>query len=844
MHDVPGPSQIVPQLWATAWPRVRFLASGGNSLNGSDDEYEARSFHFLLTAFLAWVVLMESVVVPIFIVRKSAVASILLVVGGAALAGLVLLRRGHKRAAAVLVLGVAWCAGAGVSLLSGGLNSWGISLPVAVVLGAALLLGRSAALGFAAASLVVSLIEAILQHTGHPPPRYFPGAPLALWATQVAVLVVVVGSSLAVLEVLRSRVAAQRESEERYKALFDRSLDCVFLVDLEGRFLDANQAALDLLGYRREDVTTVTFQSLLTEDQLALALRTAAEVSATGRQRNPNEYRLRRRDGDEVFVETKSSLIYRDGKPFAIQGIARDITGRKRVEEERAKLQEQLHQAQKMESIGRLAGGVAHDFNNLLTVINGYSQLLLARLGADDPLRTDISRIRDAGRHAAELTQQLLAFSRKQVLHPRILDLNSTVAEMQPMMARLVGEDVELRIGLHPETTAIRADLHQLKQVIMNLAVNSRDAMPHGGRLSIETTVVQLGESDVQLHAGASVGPYVLLTVSDTGLGMDDETRKRVFEPFFTTKEVGKGTGLGLSMIQGVVDQSGGFIEVLSEPGRGTTFRIYLPKVEDAPIESAQPESATATGGKETVLVVEDQADVRNYAAAALETYGYRVIQAENADEALMASEAKRNSVDLVLTDVVMPNVGGGGLADRLRKRWPRIKVLFMSGYADDAIVDRGLLKKDAEFIQKPFSPDQLAIKVREILAAPHRSTRILVADDAGSRGSVRRVLEHGGHEVIEAVDGRQALQEVRGGHVDLVITGLPVPKQKGVEIVRALRREAAGVGIIVISGAFGDQLLIEAQAVGADAVLNKPVSAELLLTTVEEVLKLRRLPS
>ena len=697
--------------------RALFLLRGGDRFQGCDDEPAARRFHFVLTAFLVWVGLMELLVVPLFVVHKAVGAAILMAVGATDLAGLVLLRRGHRRAAVTLVVGFGWCAAAGVSFVSGGVR--GSGLLIAMVLCAAWLVGRSAALYLAAATLLLSFVEACLQYTGHPLPVYFPGTPFVVWAFQVGVLALGVGPILSVLEALRSQVLALRENEERYRALFDRSLDCVYLVDFEGHFLDANQAALDLTGYRREDLATLTFQSVLTQDQLPLAFRTAQEIGATGRQQNPSEYRLRCRDGREVDVETQASLIYRGGKPFAIQGIARDITGRKRAAEEKAKMQEQLHQAQKMESVGRLAGGVAHDFNNLLTVINGHSSSLLTKLSADDPLRATIAQIRAAGERAAGLTHQLLAFSRKQVLQPRTLDLNHLVAEMWPMLARLLGEDVQLSVELHSEATAIRADQHQLEQVVMNLAMNSRDAMPHGGRLLIKTGVAEWGESDARPHPGAKAGPYVVLAVSDTGIGMDDETCGHIFEPFFTTKEVGKGTGLGLSMIQGIVEQSGGFVEVGSEPGRGTTFRIYLPRVVDAALDSAQPESAPSTGGKDTVLVVEDQAEVRNFVAEALEAYGYRVLQAENAGEALRVCEAEGESVDLVLTDSVMPNGSGGELADRLSKAWPRIKVLFMSGYTDDAIVRGGVLEGGAEFIQKPFSPDQLAVKVRALLAAP-----------------------------------------------------------------------------------------------------------------------------
>jgi CheY-like chemotaxis protein len=331
-----------------------------------------------------------------------------------------------------------------------------------------------------------------------------------------------------------------------------------------------------------------------------------------------------------------------------------------------------------------------------------------------------------------------------------------------------MGEDVEVSVELHAEATTIRADPNQLDQVVMNLVVNARDAMPEGGKLSIETGAVEWDDSYAQSHPGARAGPYVMLAVSDTGVGMNEETRRHIFEPFFTTKEVGKGTGLGLSTVHGIVEQSGGYIDVHSEPGHGTTFKVYLPRTEDAAADAGMPEALPAVRGKETVLVVKDQAEVRKYAAAALEAYGYRVIQAESAAEALLVCEREADRIDLVLTDVVMPNLSGRELAHRLEKRWPEIKVLFMSGYTGDAIMHHGAPKEGTEYIPKPFGPDQLAIKVREVLGAPKRRARVLVADDeAGVRSFLRTVLEDGGYEVIEAAHGEQALREAREGGVD-----------------------------------------------------------------------------
>jgi PAS domain S-box-containing protein len=554
------------------------------------------------------------------------------------------------------------------------------------------------------------------------------------------------------------------------------------------------------------------------------------------------EHRIVLPGGAIRWTSTRAQTFF-DGegsarRPVRTVGAITDITERNQAEAEKGRLEEQLFQAQKMESIGRLAGGVAHDFNNLLTVINGYSQLALAELEEGDPLRATIAEIHKAGQRAEGLTRQLLAFSRKQVLQPRVLDLNRVVREMQPMLERLVGEDVEVRVSLDPESGTVNADPHQVEQVIMNLAVNARDAMPGGGRLLIETAGVELDTSYTRLHPLVRKGRYVMLAVSDSGRGMDEETRQRIFEPFFTTKPAGQGTGMGLSTVQGIAAQSGGHIDVYSEPDRGTTFKLYLPALAEPAPDRKMPAAVPVLGGKETVLVVEDVAEVRDYAVSALKAYGYHVIQAASAAEALHICERERAGIQLVLTDVVMPNVSGWELANQLEKLRPGIHVLFMSGYTDDVIALTGVLDERVNFIEKPFSPEELARKVRSVLGPPARAARILVADDeAGVRRFLRAVLEGGGYEAVEAEDGKQALEAVRTGQVDLVITDLVMSEQEGIETIQALRREAPGVALIAISGAFEGQFLKIAQLLGADAVLRKPVSAKLLLATVAEAL-------
>jgi PAS domain S-box-containing protein len=503
----------------------------------------------------------------------------------------------------------------------------------------------------------------------------------------------------------------------------------------------------------------------------------------------------------------------------------------------REKLQAQFMQSQKMESVGRLAGGVAHDFNNLLTVINGYSQMLLRKMHADDPLRTMVEEVHKAGHRAAGLTQQLLAYSRKQVLQPCTLGLDSILREMKPMLTRLVGEDVEVNVDLRAGGATIHADRHQLEQVVMNLAVNSRDAMPGGGKLSIETDVVEWGPSQAQSHPGADEGHYVMLAVGDTGMGMSKETLEHIFEPFFTTKGSGQGTGLGLSMIQGIVAQSGGYIEVGSQPEHGTTFKIYLPMVEGTETETRRVVTALATGGKETVLVVDDQAEVLAFAAAALEGYGYRVMVAPDGAEALLLGE--REHVDLLVTDVVMPNMSGQALAERLEKLRPGMKVLFMSGYTADVMASHGALAEGVELIEKPFDAEQLAIRVREVLgpAKAGRPTVLVAENSAPVRKMLSTILSEAGYAVVEACDGVQALERLRESPAQLALIDVNMPRQGGFDTARAIREERPEVKIILMSAALGKAHPLDPAGLGVDGLLPVPVAPEPLLDAVRHLL-------
>jgi PAS domain S-box-containing protein len=502
---------------------------------------------------------------------------------------------------------------------------------------------------------------------------------------------------------------ALQESEERYRDLVENAHDIIYSHDLEGNYTSVNKAGEQITGYTSEEALKLNFTQTIAPEYHTKAME-MLERKLAGEKVTAYELELLAKDGRRIAVEVNTKLVFHDNLPVGVQGIARDVTERKHLEE-------QLRQAQKMEAIGQLAGGVAHDFNNLLTAINGYSSLALQRTDESSTTRGYLEEIKKAGDRAANLTRQLLAFGRKQMLQPITLNLNEVVGDINKMLRRLIGEDVQLTAKLDPALKTIKADRGQIEQVLVNLVVNARDAMPRGGHLTIETTNFEVNGDYSRKHIGVQLGSYVMLTVSDTGIGMRDEVKARIFEPFFTTKEKGKGTGLGLSTVYGIVKQSGGHISVYSEPGQGTTFRVYLPQIEDGTerTEKTTPEIA-APNGSETILLVEDEDVVRELARKILEEVGYNVIDASGGEEAIRLCCEHNEPIQLLLTDVVMPGISGKETAERLIALRPTTRVLFMSGYTDHAIVHHGALDADVKFIQKPFTPSALAKKVREVL--------------------------------------------------------------------------------------------------------------------------------
>jgi PAS domain S-box-containing protein len=531
--------------------------------------------------------------------------------------------------------------------------------------------------------------------------------------------------SIGKLEIFRD-ITERKQAEEALRkernfsqSIIDTAQTIILVLNPDGSIAEFNPYMEKLSGYSIEEVRGKDwFETFLPEhDRQKIGELFTKAISDIKIEGNINP--IVTRDGKELTIEWfDRTLKDKNGDITGILSIGQDITERRNIEE-------QLRQSQKMEAIGMLAGGVAHDFNNLLTVILGNAQLALMNVIKDESLRKEIKEIKKAGEKAASLTRRLLAFSRKQIVQPKILDINEVIKEMEKMLKYMIGENIDFQTVLGPELWKICADPGQINQIIMNMVINSRDAMLRGGGLTIETANADLNENYFCEHGIKEVpGHYIMLAVSDTGSGMDKETQEHIFEPFFTTKEVGQGTGLGLSTIYGIVKQNNGFVWVYSEPGKGTTFKVYLPKVKDAEPEEKEQTPVDDSGGSETVLIVEDDDKLRKFVQRALQMYGYRILDAENGEDALRVCGEYEGQIDLMITDVVMPKMGGREAAERLQHLYPQIKVIYMSGYTDNTIVHYGVLTPELNFIQKPFTPKGLARKVREALESNHYKLR------------------------------------------------------------------------------------------------------------------------
>jgi hypothetical protein len=494
-------------------------------------------------------------------------------------------------------------------------------------------------------------------------------------------------------------------------AILESSSQAILAVDREGCILLANPRTEEMFGYSRGELAGARIGLLLPEES-----RSRHDLHTAGYFESPNVRPMgmgldlagRRKDGSVFPVEVSLSYVKAGGQLLAIAFVT-DITPRKALEE-------QLMHAQKMEAIGRLAGGVAHDFNNMLTITSGYARMIVDALSPADKLRGYAGEILKASEKASELTRQLLAFSSRQAMTPRVIDVNELIADMEKMLRRLIGEDIELRVSLWPEGAHIEGDPSHITQAILNLAVNARDAMPEGGRLTVETAMARLDETYARTHLGVRPGDYVLIAVSDTGHGMDAETRRRIFEPFFTTKKDGKGTGLGLATVYGTVKQSGGEVWVYSEPGNGSTFKLYFPAVAGRGAAAGAAVPAAAAGGTETLLVAEDEDGVRELLAAMLTKSGYKVLAAANGQEALRLSAAHSGPIHLLVTDLVMPGMSGRQLATAIQAARPGTRVLFLSGYTANAAVQNGVVQGGEHFLAKPFTGEDIEGRIRRIL--------------------------------------------------------------------------------------------------------------------------------
>ena len=652
--------------------------------------------------------------------RTSAVLAnaIVLALGfGAYGTALAVLQKGSLRAASVIYLVGTWLMWTIVIVGSGGIHSPGVVFYVAITISAAWLLGFRAVVASGIVCLASSLAMAVLEMKGFRMPAIFPGTPIGIWCALLTAMTIAAVPAAQVLQTLRDSLAksrdaefALRESEERLRLGQDAAGIGAFEWNIRTGVNTWTPKLEELYGlpvgaFGR---TQKAWENLVHPEDRAEAVERVQQAFETG-EPGEAEFRVIWPDGSVHWLYGRWQVVKdAGGTPLRLRGVNIDITDRRQTEE-------RLRHAQKLESIGRLAGGLAHDYNNLMSIILLHADSAFKELSSGELAGDSVAAIRDAAEKAVALGQQLMAFSSKRPSQPEVLDLNSVTSDTKKLVQRLIGEDVAVTFNPGSGLRLVKADRGQLVQIMMNLAVNSRDAMPQGGAFTIETANVEFNASDARLNAGALLGPYVMLVVRDTGHGMDEATQARIFEPFFTTKAIGKGTGLGLSVVYGIVRQSGGFITVSSEPGHGAEFRIYLPAVLELPKPILQRQHGPVRGGSETILVVEDEPALRQKIREVMENVGYRVLVARDGDEGTRLAIEDARQIHLLLTDVVMANISGPRLSERLRTTRPDTKTLYMSGYPDMGEGSEAL-RSQTNFIEKPFTQEVLLRRVREVL--------------------------------------------------------------------------------------------------------------------------------
>jgi PAS domain S-box-containing protein len=639
----------------------------------------------------------------------------------------------------------------------------------------------------------------------------------------------------------RKRVEeALQQSEKKFRLLTENSVIGIYIIQ-DGKMAYVNSSFAKTFGYSSDEINDkLSPEDLIHPDDIQIVMRKLQERQEGIVEKSSNIFKAIKKDKSLIYIEVYGMIFDYQGRP-AVMGTLLDVTERKSAEVEHEKIEEQFRMALKMEAVGRLAGGLAHDFNNMLSIILGYGEHLIEQLYDRNLLQEEAKEIVKASQRSASLIRQLLAYSRRQTLQPKVLVLNTVIRNMDKMVHQLLGEDTKLELQLSRDLAYVMADPGQIEQVILNLVVNAHDAMPQGGTLIIKTENVELDDAYARDHTNVMPGPYVMLAMTDTGFGMDKETLAHIFDPFFTTKEKGKGTGLGLPMVYGIVKQSGGHIWVDSEPGNGTTFKIYLPQTQDEPwIEEDKPKDKRKGNG-EYILLVEDEESIRTLLKTNLLNLDYKVSSAANGSEALQLVEKKTFKPDLVITDVVMPGMSGSELVKHLYRTHPGIKVLFMSGYADDAVISHGVLDPGTFFIQKPFDISELAAKVWDVLhgkGTVKRSVKkiLMIDDDVQVRDLVRWFCTKGGHDFTGVDSSAGAIEVLAGQAVDVLLIDMNIPGTDGKRVLEEIRAAGHTMPAIVLSGDLYSIDMNALRPLGVVNALEKSGDAQPLLQMLKQI--------